>query len=230
MGQPQGSGFGWYSPTQASMGQLIGGQIFGASFFPASVAVPPSVAQMGQPQGSGFDTYPPGQIGKKQGRARQRRPSSPPASFATPASGGGAQMGQPQGSGFGRYPYRHPIAGQAMKWAPVRSAGSDYRCRQRTACVVAPPAIGVPPDANRDSAGPDRATRCAGGSAADRAACLTALVPVAPARRVQTGLVATRQSRQANYEKGCNARRHLAHWILHLLYDTAICVPTPASQ
>jgi hypothetical protein len=41
---------------QASMGQLMSGQIFGASFFPASVTVPPSVAHMAQPQGSGFDT------------------------------------------------------------------------------------------------------------------------------------------------------------------------------
>jgi hypothetical protein len=148
MGQPQGSGLDWYPSRQASMGQLMGGQIRGASFFPASVAVPPSVAQTGQPQGSGFDN-PPGQIGIAQGRARQMRPSWPPASFATPASGGGAQMGQPQGSGFGRYPYRQPIAGQAISGHPFVPPVLPIIGMPPAGVVppvfVAPPAIGVPP-------------------------------------------------------------------------------------
>jgi hypothetical protein len=135
MGQPQGSGFGTNPPTQASMGQLTGGQIGGPSFFPPSVAVPPSAAHTGQPQGSGFVMYPPGQIGMAQGRARQIRPSGPPASFATPASGGGAQMPQPQGSVLGRSPYMHAIAGHAISGHPVVPPVAGV-----------PPVIAMPPD------------------------------------------------------------------------------------
>jgi len=74
MGQPQGVGSAGTRPTQASMGQLIGGQNpCGASFFLRPSPLHRLSGRWHAARRSGFDTVPTGQIGKKQGRARQRR-------------------------------------------------------------------------------------------------------------------------------------------------------------
>ena len=88
MGQPQGSGFGRYPPTQANMGHGTSGQTGVVSVPPASLVTPASGfgPQTGQPQGSGFGWNPPTQVSAGHATGRHGPfPPGPPVPLIPPA-------------------------------------------------------------------------------------------------------------------------------------------------